>query len=277
MRGGCSAAAEEALRQELRSVAAASDDATELQHRLSVCAYVYATWTACGVAEEALADTFLDGRADALENYVLDALDASTPRAVPQLRVFACPSSVDEFLCEALLPNRPALLPLDYGEPLFARGARWMSPGGAPHLAALLSAFSPSTPVVATACNAPGTPRRVMTLGEYARWWETRAEQPLEELLYLRDLHLVAASSPYDDFRYTAPPPFVHDWLGEAFDAGVYPSDLRFVYIGPAGTRTPCHVDVHHTFSWSASLAGAMGCVAVRRSVTKLSHALVLS
>ena len=33
---------------------------------------------------------------------------------------------------------------------------------------------------------------------------------------------------------------------------GIVTSDYRFVYMGPAGTRTALHADVLRTFSWYA-------------------------
>lgn len=87
----------------------------------------------------------------------------------------------------------------------------------------------------------------------------------------------------YDDWlqAYTCPPFFSDDWLNEWLDAkaaagtagaaAVEPdatgtagsggapvacSDYRFVYLGPAGTRTGLHADVLRSFSWSANVAG---------------------
>ena len=37
----------------------------------------------------------------------------------------------------------------------------------------------------------------------------------------------------------------------------VIPNDHRFVYVGPAGSRTALHADVFFSFSWSANVCGS--------------------
>ncbi len=37
---------------------------------------------------------------------------------------------------------------------------------------------------------------------------------------------------------------------------GVECADYRFVYMGPAGSWTPCHADVLRSYSWSVNVCG---------------------
>ena len=144
----------------------------------------------------------------------------------------------------AMQANVPAVLQMSHSEALAQHCAGW-TVAGAPCWPAIVSAFGADTGVVATDCD---TDERVsLSLADFvATWSSTR-------LLYLKDLHLVAAQP---GFCYTEPS-FAPDWLGRCFDRGMDGAvDLRFLYAGPAGTSTPTHIDIGHTFSWSWSLAG---------------------
>lgn len=41
-----------------------------------------------------------------------------------------------------------------------------------------------------------------------------------------------------------------HEDKGERSHDSIVNSDYRFVYLGPAGTKTPVHADVLNSFSW---------------------------
>jgi len=93
-------------------------------------------------------------------------------------------------------------------------------------------------------------------------------------LLYLKDWHFAREFPEYT--AYECHDYFIDDWLNEWYDAQaaqqsatsastikesgtgvpVTTSDYRFVYLGPAGTRTPLHADVLRSHSWSANIAG---------------------
>lgn len=90
-----------------------------------------------------------------------------------------------------------------------------------------------------------------MTLADFRR---TQWQAPVSPKPYLKDWH---ACLDLKDTRLFSTPPllrddFLNDWLSTKPDA----SDYRFVYIGPAGSRTGVHTDVLHSNSWSAQLAG---------------------
>ncbi|XP_049301841.1 2-oxoglutarate and iron-dependent oxygenase JMJD4 homolog isoform X1 [Bactrocera dorsalis] len=72
--------------------------------------------------------------------------------------------------------------------------------------------------------------------------------------LYLKDWHLKAYLRNYE--FYNVPKHFFSDWLNE-FLTENHQDDYRFVYMGPKNTcRTPFHVDVFGSFSWSANIYG---------------------
>ena len=134
---------------------------------------------------------------------------------------------------------------------------------------------------------------RILPFSEYAAYWSRHVEArrhgtPLAEpLLYVQNWHLPSELPPRDGPPfYRVPRWFRSDWLnsfldsereqergqempgagagaggggggggvGEAGCGGA--SDYRFVYLGPAGTSTPLHVDVLHSYSWSVNVVG---------------------
>uniref|UniRef100_A0A7S0UNS9 JmjC domain-containing protein n=1 Tax=Polytomella parva TaxID=51329 RepID=A0A7S0UNS9_9CHLO len=122
-----------------------------------------------------------------------------------------------------------------------------------------------------------------MPLREYTAWWRTHKakgeslcssasesssrSQRNDKLLYLKDWHFIGECphfKPYDTPIY-----FSSDWLNSYYDslfqnrydtsttnADVACIDYRFLYVGPAGTKTPVHTDVLHSHSWSANVVG---------------------
>ena len=93
-------------------------------------------------------------------------------------------------------------------------------------------------------------------------WLDSSASDPQ---LYLKDWHLqmflsnqhpsVSSSSSSPSSLYTVPEIFRHDLLN-TFLSRFTDGDYRFVYWGPAGSRTAIHSDVLHSFSWSYNVCG---------------------
>ncbi|KAI9030361.1 hypothetical protein DFJ74DRAFT_602620 [Hyaloraphidium curvatum] len=93
-----------------------------------------------------------------------------------------------------------------------------------------------------------------------AHEWASRVESDPEDTSYLKDFHPLL-HNPCDD-SYTVPAIFADDYLNAFNDArtleqsrGVV-DDYRFVYASNAGGRTPLHVDVLKSHSWSANVEG---------------------
>lgn len=113
------------------------------------------------------------------------------------------------------------------------------------------------------------------TTGEYAALWRDGVAKT--EGLYMKDFHFVLRQREKETAQegkpgyYAVPPPLDDDWLNKWWDAndddddddngGVggkgRVDDYRFLYLGPAGSRTPLHHDVLCSYSWSANLAGS--------------------
>ncbi len=222
--------------------------------RCRVASLVYGVLTQGGRDDGALAPLLLSGACDALESYVYGEGDGETctqSSSGPALVRYAAPPSHAAFVRDCLLPNQPAVFPFDAAEPLFRHCAPWVREGR-PDVHAVAAAFPGGTSVTVADCSSPEQPRTKMTLRQLAAWYTESAEQ---QQLYLRNLHLVAASP---RFRYRAPALFSSDWPNTCHDEGMRDApDLRFVYLGKAGTCTPTHMDVLNTYSWSASLCGA--------------------
>ncbi len=178
-------------------------------------------------------------------------------------------SALDEasFLRTYLLPNRPVLLT---GLTQRWRAcAEWVTPDGAPDVAALAARFGASRVAVADCAAAEDAPRLSMTLAEFASYWREHAAGRDARTLYLKDWHLAAEHPSYE--AYTPPALFgAYDALNGYYDArrgriaasasaasgAVECADYRFVYLGVAGSATPLHADVLHSASWSANVAG---------------------
>ena len=168
---------------------------------------------------------------------------------------------------------------------LWAATGLWRDPAsGGVDIEALARAFGDSS-VCATECPAPGEPEpehgrrsRSLPFSEYARYWrrlnQARRSGALvaEPLLYVQNWHLPSELPPREGAPFYAVPELFRssgDWLNAFLDAerrreggrgggygGAGASDYRFVYLGPAGTSTPLHVDVLHSYSWSVNVAG---------------------
>ena len=237
-------------------VSAGTQRDEEAFRRLGVCAAVYAAWTRAGADEAAVAPHCfgLDAAVDVLEQYVLEGSGDAEP---PAVRRFERTPSAEEFT-ELLLANLPCVFPRDAGDALWETCRAWTA-AGQPSVAELLRAFPADT--VVSAASTSG--RTKLTLEEYADWWRCNVDddgtvRAASETgaLYLKDLQFCRG------LAFTSPRLF-DDWLGECYDArraaegsgGAVP-DLRFVYLGPAGTLTPLHADVWGTHSWSTNLCG---------------------
>lgn len=111
-----------------------------------------------------------------------------------------------------------------------------------------------------SSCSALSSPRSLdsppssptMTLADFRR---TQWHAPGWPKPYLKDWH---ACLDLKDTRrlFSTPTLFRDDFLNDWLSTKPGASDYRFVYIGPAGSRTSVHTDVLHSNSWSAQLAG---------------------
>eukprot|EP00966_Prymnesium_polylepis_P144447 3335653-Prymnesium_polylepis.1 len=115
-----------------------------------------------------------------------------------------------------------------------------------------------------------------MSVAQYASWWTARggAAEPtaaavaaVADVLYLKDWHLPNLYPEYGAYRQ--PDHLADDWLNEhwasrraaragapAESAQCAGGDHRFVYVGPAGSRTTLHADVLFSYSWSVNVCG---------------------
>lgn len=207
--------------------------------------------------------------------------------------VQAAALTYDEFEQRYLARNRPVIL---QGVTDHWKAARdWVLPGGEVNIHFLDEEFGAAA-VSVTDCSRYGDSNEpschAMTVSQYCAWWRghhakgdsaaascqsisssVRDSEPRpphgsqdgtsQGLLYLKDWHFALDFPGYQ--AYTCPPFFQDDWLNDWYDAqhakrtpsaGDVASDYRFVYLGPAGTKTPLHADVLRSHSWSANVAG---------------------
>jgi hypothetical protein len=265
---------------------------TAARRRLRVCAAVLAVWTQDGGDEGGQAPHWFNGGVDALEAYAHGGGGETEEEQereqllcgpAPMVRRFSRAPSAAAFTRHCLA-NAPCVFPVDEADALWRTCREWVAADGTPDVHALAAAFPPDTTVVATACNAPRPERTRMPLREYAAWWQAHVVDARadcgdanddggggdESMLYLKDL----PCSRVQRGGFVAPRLFADDWLGGAHDAGGSSSsssssgdsgssapasllpDLRFVYCGPARSRTPLHVDIWATHSWSVNVCG---------------------
>lgn len=93
-----------------------------------------------------------------------------------------------------------------------------------------------------------------MTVGD----WICELENNPDEQHYLKDWHLqkhLESNNKDSEPLYFVPPHFETDLLN-AFLLQCTQGDYRFVYWGPAGSRTDLHSDVMNSFSWSYNVQG---------------------
>lgn len=103
-----------------------------------------------------------------------------------------------------------------------------------------------------------------MTVSEYVSWWRGVLQRGRYsdsgarlDLKYLKDWHFAAQHPEYG--AYETPPHVADDWLNDhwaALNDADGDGDHRFVYLGPAGTRTSLHADVLFSYSWSINVCG---------------------
>ena len=152
-----------------------------------------------------------------------------------------------------MAPNLPVML--TGAADSWRATAEWVAAAGQPAVGTLAALFPDSEVSVV---DGKGK-RREMSISEYAAWWERRVEG--EPPLYLKDWHLPHLHAEYG--AYALPPHVADDWLNEHWsatsggDGGDSGGDHRFVYVGPAGSRTALHADVFFSFSWSANVCGS--------------------
>ena len=228
----------------------------EAFRRLGVCAAVFAAWTQDGADESACAPCCFGQNAavDVLEQYVRERSGQSQPQPAAVRRFERTPTAAE--FTDLMIANLPCVFPCDAQDALWEACRGWTTVGR-PDLDGLLRAFPSDT--VVTASTSSG--RTKLTLGEYADWWRCHVNDdgvvaPEQPALYAKDLQFCRG------LPFVSPRLF-DDWLGECHDArraaegsgGELP-DLRFVYLGPAGTATALHTDLWGTHSWSANLCG---------------------
>lgn len=179
---------------------------------------------------------------------------------VPRVRLGSLrPHEFEEYL----RANQPVLL--TEGTADWPATSDWLTSAGEPDLHRLAAMFGES---IVSVVNSRGK-RGEMALSEYADWWSARGNETNEsvvDLLYLKDWHLPALHPSYT--AYHLPEHLADDWLNEhwaatrhasssdAADANWETGDHRFVYIGPAGSKTTLHADVLFSYSWSANICG---------------------
>ena len=154
-----------------------------------------------------------------------------------------------DFAERYLRQNKPVLL-TGVGEGW--RCQDWVAPelDGAPDVAYIAARFPDSSVPVAL----PDGSRCTMTLAEYNSWWRGERAGPPR---YLKDWHFAAQHPEYR--AYETPPHVADDWLNDHWAAlgdADGDGDHRFVYLGPAGTRTKLHADVLFSYSWSINVCG---------------------
>ena len=161
-----------------------------------------------------------------------------------------------QFAERYLRPNRPVLLT---GIETLAE-TEWVTAGGTPDIEYFATVFGDSSVPVAS----PDGSRCTMTVSEYASWWRGSRAGPPQ---YLKDWHFAAQHPTYG--AYLTPPHVADDWLNEHWfetsriGKSYNPygpcdgeGDHRFVYLGPAGSRTKLHADVLFSYSWSLNVCG---------------------
>ena len=162
----------------------------------------------------------------------------------------------EEFRERFMAPNLPVML--TGAADSWRATAEWVAAAGQPAVSTLAALFPDSEVSVV---DGKGR-RRDMSISDYAAWWERRGEG--EPPLYLKDWHLPRLHAEYG--AYTLPAHVADDWLNEHWsatsgddgdDGDDSGGDHRFVYVGPAGSRTALHADVFFSFSWSANVCGS--------------------
>lgn len=127
----------------------------------------------------------------------------------------------------------------------------WVASDGSIHISHLQERYGDSA-VCVTDMSSQTT--QEMTLSDYCSWWTHHTKD--EQLLYLKDWHFYAEMRRrHQPLPYHCPSYFSDDWLNEWLDS-THQLDYRFVYMGPAGTKTCLHADVFRSFSWSANVVG---------------------
>ncbi|KAK2078094.1 hypothetical protein QBZ16_003962 [Prototheca wickerhamii] len=196
--------------------------------------------------------------------------------------------SYEAFVEEYMIPLKPVLIEG------VARGWRsmeeWVCPSdGSIDLGFLAARFGESEVCVTDTSGTDGYGEgasRTMRLSDYVHWWRSRgscgdqAGGAGSESLYVKDWHFAAEHPEYQ--AYTCPTYFCDDWLNSWYDrrraeeetAAPTTSDYRFVYLGPAGTRTPVHHDVLMSHSWSINVSGTKRWLLVPPSHTAYLHSV---
>jgi hypothetical protein len=141
--------------------------------------------TADGSDLGSLAPLLLSERYDALVAYLFQDDDEALGPSPVLLRLRE-PPSLATFVTSCLVPNAPAVFPVDMGEPLFKHMSQFVTSAGEPDVRALANYFPRETRATVVDCRRADQPREQMTLAAFAE-----SDTPS---MYMRDLHLVAVS-----------------------------------------------------------------------------------
>ncbi|CDI98343.1 JmjC domain containing protein 4 [Echinococcus multilocularis] len=179
-------------------------------------------------------------------------MSANIPASIPYLDITY---KYCDFYAKFLHLNLPCLFTESHTCTWPAR-LNW-SENGSISIDRVLKPFSGSELCVANCRDIEFGAHRTLTMTseEYLAYWKIAGCDGTEQLLYLKDWHYFKGK----DFRnyYSQPVYFSSDWLNEFYEFRTdCDDDFRFVYIGPVGTWTPLHTDVHCSYSWSANIVG---------------------
>ncbi|KAI8775823.1 2-oxoglutarate and iron-dependent oxygenase JMJD4 isoform X2 [Biomphalaria glabrata] len=168
--------------------------------------------------------------------------------------------SYDQFFKDIFLKNQLCVL----GPSVTSHWASkkdWVSEDGSPNFNFLVENYGETTASVAD-CNKQEFsthPKTDMLVKNYINYWQEQKFQAKtkEKCLYLKDWHFQRHFPLYNAY---IPPSFLcSDWMNEFWDVRKdmnTKDDYRFVYMGPKHSWTPFHVDVLHSYSWSANICG---------------------
>ncbi|BFZ21753.1 hypothetical protein BsWGS_24792 [Bradybaena similaris] len=180
---------------------------------------------------------------------------------LPKIEYVDHVTSYEDFFQNILLKNQLCIIGSEATADWTSR-KNWVASDGRPNFAYLLKHFGESVAPVAD-CNSEefcAHPKTEMTVRDYLAYWQSYRSQDhpqSKSCLYLKDWHFVRDFPGYS--VYQTPIALCSDWMNEFWDVWEgkgQTDDYRFVYMGPAGSWTPFHADVLHSYSWSTNICG---------------------
>jgi hypothetical protein len=204
---------------------------------------------------------------ECISNYRLEALQAfvetnrkSCSSSIPTVHIDDM--SPEEFRQEFLRCNRPCLIRGIQDKPYFAQVHQdWTTMGTGTGTPASINVqwfqenvgndtLVPVRKETSGAIDDDGRAEECQVIAIPLREWIQNDRS--DKTMYLKDWHLVQFLGQQ---IYFVPPLFQKDLLN-AFGTTFLNGDYKFVYWGPAGSKTPLHSDVLHSFSWSYNVVG---------------------